>query len=92
MRQLFEAPLASAGADERAALLRGAAALAGPLFEAAPAGRPQPRHDSPATISLATISPATISPATISPATISPATISLGRSAPPARTKKPRRA
>ena len=47
VRQLFEAPLARAGAKERAALLRGAAALAGRLFEAAPAGRGQPRHDRP---------------------------------------------
>jgi DNA-binding CsgD family transcriptional regulator len=36
VRQLFEAPLARASAGEREALLRGAAALAGPLFESSP--------------------------------------------------------
>ena len=36
VRQLFEAPLARAGPQERAALLQGAAALAGPLFEPGP--------------------------------------------------------
>ena len=36
VRQLFEAPLARAGAGEREALLRGAAALAGPLFAPGP--------------------------------------------------------
>jgi DNA-binding CsgD family transcriptional regulator len=42
VRQLFEAPLARATAEERAALLHGAAALAGPLFEPAPADPPDP--------------------------------------------------
>jgi DNA-binding CsgD family transcriptional regulator len=41
VRQLFEAPLTRAGAERREALLRGAAALAGPLFESGPAG-PEP--------------------------------------------------
>ncbi len=40
VRQLFEAPLTRASAEERSALLHGAAALAGPLFEPAPAGQP----------------------------------------------------
>ena len=42
VRQLFEGPLASAGPDERAALLDGAAALSGPLFEPGPATAPAP--------------------------------------------------
>lgn len=42
VRQLFEGPIASAGPEERAALLRGAAALAGPLFEPGPATAPVP--------------------------------------------------
>jgi DNA-binding CsgD family transcriptional regulator len=37
VRQLFEAPLTRAGAQRREALLQGAAALAGPLFESGPA-------------------------------------------------------
>ena len=37
VRQLFEGPLARAGAEQREALLRGAAELAGPLFEPGPA-------------------------------------------------------
>ena len=40
VRQLFEARLTRASAEERSALLHGAAALAGPLFEPAPAGQP----------------------------------------------------
>jgi DNA-binding CsgD family transcriptional regulator len=40
VRQLFEGPLASALPEERAALLAGAAALAGPLFEPGPAPAP----------------------------------------------------
>ena len=46
VRQLFEPPLARAGAGEREALLRGAAALAGPLFEAGPP-RATPAADAP---------------------------------------------
>jgi DNA-binding CsgD family transcriptional regulator len=38
VRQLFEGPLARVDSGERAALLRGAAALAGPLFQPGPAG------------------------------------------------------
>ena len=38
VRQLFEGPLARAGVEQREALLRGAAQLAGPLFEPGPAG------------------------------------------------------
>jgi DNA-binding CsgD family transcriptional regulator len=40
VRQLFEGPLASAAPEERAALLAGAATLAGPLFEPGPAPAP----------------------------------------------------
>ncbi|HEV3388040.1 MAG TPA: AAA family ATPase [Solirubrobacteraceae bacterium] len=47
VRQLFEAPLARAGAGEREALLGGAAALAGPLFESGPAPG-TPTEDDPA--------------------------------------------
>ena len=42
VRQLFEGPLASAGARERAALLHGPAALTGPLFE--PGSEPPDRR------------------------------------------------
>jgi len=45
VRQLFEAPLARADAGEREALLRGAAALAGPLFEPGPPRATVPRDD-----------------------------------------------
>ena len=48
VRQLFEGPLASVGADERAALLAGAAALAGPLFEPGPTPEPAPSLATPA--------------------------------------------
>ena len=46
VRQLFEGPLARVGAQQRKALLHGAAALAGPLFEPRPAA-PEPPQDSP---------------------------------------------
>jgi len=46
VRQLFEAPLSRAGAAERAALLQGAAALAGPLFEPGPV-EPEGTGDAP---------------------------------------------
>jgi predicted ATPase len=46
VRQLFEAPLARAETGERAALLRGAAALASPLFEPTP-GLATPRGPAP---------------------------------------------
>ena len=46
VRQLFEAPLARAGPQERAALLQGAAALAGPLFEPGPV-EPERTGDGP---------------------------------------------
>jgi DNA-binding CsgD family transcriptional regulator len=39
VRQLFEEPLAEAGPRERAALLEGAAGVAGPLFEPGPGSR-----------------------------------------------------
>ena len=42
VRQLFEGPLASAGTEERAALLHGSAALAGLLFGPGPASVPAP--------------------------------------------------
>src|ERR1700741_663105 len=51
VRQLFEAPLARASAGEREALLRGAAALAGPLFESSPpppSGGSEPASSGPA--------------------------------------------
>ena len=47
VRQLFEEPLARAGVEQREALLQGAAQLAGPLFEAGPAGAARP-EDGPA--------------------------------------------
>ncbi len=46
-RQLFEGPLARAGAEQREALLRGAARLAGPLFEPVPAGSTTPEDVPP---------------------------------------------
>ena len=45
VRQLFEGPLARAGAQRREELLQGAAALAGPLFEPGLAA-PEPAQDS----------------------------------------------
>jgi len=49
VRQLFEGPLARVGAQQHEALLRGAAALAGPLFETTPAApEPGPVDSSPA--------------------------------------------
>ena len=44
VRQLFEAPLTRAGSERREALLHGAAALAGPLFELEP-GQPAQAED-----------------------------------------------
>jgi predicted ATPase len=46
VRQLFEAPLARAGSERREALLQGAAALAGELFESVP-GQPAEAQDAP---------------------------------------------
>ena len=48
VRQLFEGPLARAGEQQREALLHGAAALAGPLFEPGPAVPEPAQHSSPA--------------------------------------------
>ncbi len=42
VRQLFEGPLARAGVEQREALLKGAAQLAGPLFESGPVGAARP--------------------------------------------------
>ena len=47
VRQLFEARWLRAARREREALLQGAAALAGPLFESGPPA-PEPTQDSPA--------------------------------------------
>jgi DNA-binding CsgD family transcriptional regulator len=46
-RQLFEGPLARVGVEQREALLRGAARLAGPLFEPVPAGSTTPEDVPP---------------------------------------------
>jgi len=62
VRQLFEAPLARAGAGEREALLRGAAALAGPLFEPSPA-RATPADEAPPARPAGASEPASSGPA-----------------------------
>ena len=67
VRQLFEAPLARAGAGEREALLRGAAALAGPLFEPGPPHAASPQPD-PSASAPDRSAPASSAPASAGPA------------------------
>ena len=62
VRQLFEAPLARAAAERREALLQGAAAPAGPLFESGPV-EPEPAEDASSAPPIAGAQRESIAPA-----------------------------